>query len=183
MPSLSALQAQTADDPLTQALTRYLVQRGALPVIQENRTTDGSQGQFSYGDAYPPQGALTVAPNATAGTYAHELTHAAQRQLVEQYYHQIDGREAKDPAFVDAYNKLQFRGAQQDLMQRLGGSFAKENEGYRTSATEAPAFAVGNMVDNAHGGYTWPAPAHIDPTMASELAMLLEIASRKGNGK
>lgn len=173
-----ALLAQANQNPMVTALNQYLRNRNAQPVMQFARTEDGSEGQFSYGDAHPPQGDLTLAPIATAGTVAHELTHAATRQIVNQYYDMVMGKIPKDPQFMEGYEKLSFGGKQTDLASKLAGGFLRDNQDYRMSTTEAPAFANGNMVDKANGAYTWPAPAHVDPTMSTEFQMLLDLANR-----
>jgi len=89
----------------------------------------------------------------------------------------VMGKVPKDPQFMDAYEKLSFGGKQMELANRMAQDFLKQNGDYRMTTTEAPAFAIGNMV-GGRGSGSWPAPDHIDPTMATEFSVLLDLANR-----
>lgn len=179
-------------NPLVQAMQKYLQQRNAYPIMKQERPgngAEGSDGAFQYGDDYPKQGVMTVKPNATADTYPHELTHAVMRQLVNQYYEQVEKDRslagADNPQFLDLYNKSAFRDAQRTNMKQVAPKWTAENEDYRTSPTEAPAWSVGNIVGRqiSPNSYVDRSPSHIDANMVTQLSMLLEAAMQKQPGK
>lgn len=170
--------------PIGQQIVQYLLARKALPEFKEGYI--GDRGRFEYntwvGNELPPQGRVTLRDGAGAeqSTMLHELTHAADRQLAAQYFEEPYGK--RNSQFAQAFEKLtlnspeRHRSSRNMVAQALAGNWAKDNQEYRASSQELAAFGVGN---SAAPPGTRRGPLHVDPTMATELAILLELASRK----
>jgi hypothetical protein len=118
-------------------------------------------------------------------TFLHEMTHAAQPALEKQYQEgaKFFAASPKDPearrVFLQAYEKLRGSGAA-DLARKLDPTWEKENRKYRSSREELEAFGVGNVQNFGRRGDRLDArgPLHLDPTMATETMLLLDLARR-----
>jgi hypothetical protein len=108
----------------------------------------------------------------------HEMTHATQDPLTEQYAQATRWFADKptDPEarrlFVQAYEKL--RKDKAELARKLDPKWEKSERAYRSSPVELEAFGVGNVQGNA----VRRGPLHLDPTMATEAMILLDLARR-----
>ena len=185
-----------SERPEFAALHDYLTTRSALPPVEFARLSPGTSGQFEtnsfFGRELPPTGKVQLngefldrayGPTSSIPTLIHELTHAAGREMSDQYNQRdVLDQEAKD-AFKQAYDKLVYyrnareidaRFPQSVLANKLAPAWGKANEAYRASIGELPSFAMGNVSGNA----SQPAPAHVDPTLATEYRILLDAALR-----
>lgn len=162
------------------ALMRYLATRSAVPAMTENRNLPiGLEGSFNRGVEYGPTGRIELAGTSPAyvGTLLHELTHAAQMQMGSQTQ-----EKGATPQFVDAFKKLAVSGGKgQGPAAMLAtkpqpNTWAPDYATYRTNDLEAPAFAVGNQSSGIDPAQR--AAGHIDPTLATEFMILLDLATR-----
>lgn len=189
-----------------QQLLKYLTARQAVPEVRAGYQED-SYGQFQrpgWGPSnLPPQGRIEinsqlqrrpgepVSPQAVQ-TLIHEMTHAASHSMEKQYYDQPMAWNVptEKNQFNEAYQKLnrKIAGGQvtyprEVLIDKIapGWRAAKEKtDPYRVSSAELPAFAVGNSAGPLSSRDTdYKAPAHIDPTIAQEMMILLELAQRQ----
>lgn len=188
---LMQMLKELENNPSGKSLSSYLNNRNAMPEINVGNRLTNSIGEFNYTGKSP--GFINVSPNSDIGTLIHELTHAAKRQMVYQYYDHLKGtrpdpvKRAENPQFYDAYEKLDHRTVgrpdrtnQQGYANRIAGydlTGPKSTHGdkeYRYSETELPAFGLGNMYER------WPdrAPQHVDASLATEMEILLDLANR-----
>jgi hypothetical protein len=179
-------------DKITKQILDYLRARGREPILENDILADGTHGEHTYkGDELSR---ITIDPwQADAGTLPHEMTHAAEREIGRQYYESIkDRNKLRNPTqFEQGYEKLrQPRGMQmfersspdhylspQELLAKKLRDPKYGTDSYRYSAREIPAYGVGNAVLGEQAGYR--AAPHIDPTAATEMEILLELAARK----
>jgi hypothetical protein len=104
----------------------------------------------------------------------HELTHGTQKQMREQYHTPGAGKQ-----FTDAYAKLMGVGPNagpEAVTKKMAPQWNDEGKLYRTTPNELQAHAVGNMSPMPHP--SMGAPAHVDPTLATEFMILLDLATR-----
>ena len=185
-------------------MARSAVPEVEFRYMGEDQTGEFNRNKkFIGGSSDHPGGTLSMSdrytgyegnPRQAVSTLGHELTHAAWNQMRQQIY---EGKAS--PEFAAAFSKLVYNkpkgvwempdlsnnldaslfsnpwGASQ-LAQRLDPAWAQKNGSYRASSSELPAFAVGNMMNNAPPG--WKPPAHLDPTLATEQMILLDLATR-----
>lgn len=181
---------------LYQAMLQYLEGRKATPQLQTANLRDGVGGSFEYDTAFgkglPPEGVVFVnegrsdrTEQGIRRTLAHELAHATDRQLAEQYFSLPKGARGADQ-FGDAFQKLVLdseggRSSRNRYAGRLAGEpWAKGNIDYRAGSSELAGFGAGST---EAPNRDYPAPLHVDPTMATELSILLELAQRKRPAK
>lgn len=180
-----------ANNPDINELLNLLGQAGKMPTFSVSNDVRG------YGDYNWDTNQLRLSPQGgSINTVAHELTHAADNTMTRQYFtdkkqqdlgssrdqvlgtwlNHILGGQSADPRldqWTDGYEKL--RASQTKLpTQGLGD--------YRGSPAEMRAFGVGNMNDKGNPnqalGYTNVDP-HLDPTMATEAALLRDLYLRR----
>lgn len=185
------LQYPPGTSPLYTGLLQYLQSRGAVPQLQVSYLPDGVLGRFEYNSAFgkglPKEGLLQLGEGTGAGpsdirkTLAHELTHAAERQLTNQYFDIPADKRSSDQfgqgmqkLVIGNDPKLPARPAQ--AAKLAGPAWVQANRGYRSSGAELSAFGAGSTEATNRGN---PAPSHVDPTMATELAILLDLAQRR----
>lgn len=178
------------DNPLFSQLAEYLALSRAMPeLVFTPFYQDGSYSQrgFFSGQDLPPQGRLSMHKNGSPGTLAHELTHAADARMEDQAsYYRVHG--INSPAasqFSEARKKLVFnpRGDSEAtryprvaMAKKLDPAWNDKNADYRSTHGELAAFGVGNVTPGHRIRHD--VPLHLDPTMATELAILLELATR-----
>jgi len=182
------LQEAAALDPRVETLVAYLQQKSMVPNISIVPSLGGSTGQFEYGQGLPPQGTVSIIPRNkmedALNTLSHELTHASERQILGQLYDPPSkGGELIHGQFQDAYDKLYYKRKaratspdkvpRKQMAERLDPKNAKEE--YRGSMGELAAFGVGN---SGPGEGVYKGAPHLDPTMATEFMILLDLASR-----
>lgn len=176
-------------NPLVQAMQKYLQQRNAIPLYKEASLGDGSDGGFQGGVMAKSPGQLTIRPGASADVYPHELSHAVMRQMARQYHEQTAEtpiwQSPENPQFVDIYKKLFADGGLMAGATSVDPKWVQAHSDYRTSPTEAPAWAVGNVIGRQIDpkSYVERSPSHIDANMVTQLSMLLDAAMRQQPGK
>lgn len=160
------------------ALMQYLATRGAVPSFVENRQLpEGAEGGFRQGSSVGPAGQVEIAGTSPAfvGTLLHELTHAAQVQMDKQRENAKAGSK-----FAAGYDKLIRNQGQtqrhQNLINRASPEWPEDYRGYRMNDYEPHAFGVGNQSSGIDPSQR--APAHVDPTLAQEFMILLDLATR-----
>ena len=180
-------------------LMDYLTARDRVPDIKTEYIPYEAMGVFSRnkgidGRELGPAGAISLRENRlppsdeTTNTLLHELTHAAQHQLDVQYYDNYRTA-ARDSQFNKGYEKLVFGGnaggeATQNpiwhIIKKLpgGAKFLADTPKSRTSESELRAYGVGNASVPQASQFLSAAPQHVDPTMATEFMILLDLAMR-----
>jgi len=135
----------------------------------------------------------------------HELTHAADRQISYQAS-DLEERHRKETPLLDylrgktvltpeevrlamGYRKLHYdpkkdykdpaRYPRQQLISKMAPEWAKENYDYRSGDGELVAYGMGSTVPRRSNR----APLHVDPTMATEFSILLDLAQRAQKAK
>lgn len=188
---LQALLKEAAASPQYGALVDYLSARRMMPPIELEGFDGGAFHRNStFGDRLPRTGVVTVGYRSDPSTVVHELTHAADSQLDAQYYEvkekAVRGKiTPAEQQFVRAYEKLartpvSFSNRQGalprlDMVKRLGPGWAKKESDYRATNRELPAWGMGGTVTP---NTDYPAPPHLDPTMATEFRILMDLARR-----
>jgi hypothetical protein len=208
---LQYLMQLASERPEYAALTDYLTSRSAMPPVSFGSLPAGTNAEFGMSGGFnskniPETGAITLSnkylnkgydPTNAVPTLTHELTHAAQGEISKQRSQkEVLDKNAKQQ-FLDAYKKLIFnpdgfktnraRYAQGVLADKLNPAWVKENKDYRSSIDELPAWAMGAAAhQNPLYEYDdYNAPAHLNPTLATEYQILLDLATRdaKANPK
>ena len=189
---LQSLLVKSSEYPQYGQLVDYLSSRRMMPPIQFAPETQGRFSQNTvFGFSLPKTGLVEVGANADPGTVVHELTHAADSQFNSQYY----GLKRKNPSnlsplekqFVDGYEKLVYganvrtgnpeKYPRERMAATMSPEWAKENAGYRAGNRELPAWAMGSVVEPLNS-QQYRTPLHLDPTLASEFSILLDLATR-----
>lgn len=182
------LQA-ASDNPEYQAIANYLMARRAMPEMQMGGTNSygsfATPGLFSSGQIPDRgrirlnQGYVNVPPAEGASTLTHEATHAAERQMIKQYYELKDKPNKTDleKQFLGNFQKIIGSSEPQinKWLKTVVPSFATDKADYRAKSNEALAFGVENSSFNNNISN---APAHIDPTIATQFQLLLDQAQR-----
>jgi hypothetical protein len=187
---------RAAQFPQYGELVDYLSARRMMPPI-ETQFMAPYKGMFHQnpliGGPLPKTGKITIRSGGEASTVIHELTHAADAQINNQYYElkqqENQGKELSpvQKQFVDAFEKMvrkvsgipgwrlrEYNRAK--TAEKLAPDWLKQQRGYRSSDDELPAFGMGNTV---HSTKKWPdAPPHVDPTYATEFSVLMDLARR-----
>ena len=152
----------------------------------------GNTGEIRISDEYLRPGQSRTVPR----TLIHETTHATDRQLNDLYFKYKDRPPTPEIAqFVEGYKKLRWNAENPNarvqmppseaLARRLDPKWAAANAGYKANSAELYGHAVGNVAvppytdkgyrrdldDNA-------APLHLDPSLATEHFILLDLANR-----
>jgi hypothetical protein len=185
---LQTLLQQSAQSPQYQELSGYLASRGMMPKFVQEPLT--GRGKFEYIAGFskdlPTEGVVSLDYYATPATSVHELTHASERQIHNQAFklRQKSFKEKLSPLeqqFMGAYSKLMLdpsnlaANPRFELAQRIAPEWAAKKRDYRSSEKELSGFGMGSTVaPNTH----YPAPPHIDPTMATEFSILLDLAAK-----
>jgi len=184
--NVAFLLRAVSDKPEYRAVADYLMARRATPPVEERYLGENTNGKYEYntffGNDLPRQGKVTLnsrnGPSESVGTLIHELTHGAQRQLVQQYY---DTKDRAGPQYKQGYEKLMLKDKTKEVAALLNPEFVKNAEAYRKSGNELQAFGMGNSSVESRG--TYPVPPHIDATMATEFQILLDLAMRDQSTK
>lgn len=185
-----------SDNPEYQAISNYLLSRRAFPEVATAPMRGGTYGKFTtpgfFSDGViPERGLLSFnelsqqwSPQAMAPTAVHETTHAANRQLIKQYY-EVQKKPNKtelDNQFLGNFQKIigSSKPEISDWLKKVSPTFAKQEAGYRATGPEALSFAVENSAF-PYSEDAYNAPAHIDPTIATTFQLLLDQAQRVQN--
>jgi hypothetical protein len=92
----------------------------------------------------------------------------------------------EEKQFLSAYKKMAYDNSQgknkrDEFLDRLAPEWNKEKKRYRSASNEAAAYGFNSQVGSNQGYY--PAPLHVDPTMGTEFAILLDLAQRAQKAK
>lgn len=195
--TLQRLLRQTTEaGPQYGELVDYLSARRMMPTIEFEGFDNGAFHQNSFfGNKLPRTGVVTIGHRTSSlpsgpSTVVHELTHAADSQLEAQYYEvkekAIRGKiTLAEQKFLQAYEKLartpvSFSNRQGalprlDMANRLDAEWAKKKSDYRATNRELAAWAMeSGMLPRSES----PAPLHLDPTLATEFRILIDLARK-----
>lgn len=187
-----ALLEETAKYPQYGELVNYLTQREMMPPIEQRFLGSARRGQFrenGWGSKeLPKTGVIEVNYGAGPSTVLHELTHAADKELDTQYYqakYKKSDLTPQEQQFLDAYVKLSKNPTARNdnpakwprlqLANKLSPEWAKEENQYRATMGELPAWGMGSTVQRDRD---YNPPLHLDPTMATEFLILMDLARR-----
>jgi hypothetical protein len=182
-----------SENPDYQSIANYLMSRRAFPEIGYMAGPSKSYGTFTAPSLFgnpniPERGRIslpintnTTNPQDVVPTVLHELTHATQTQLYKQY-NEIKNKKEKtdlDKQFMENFDKIM--GAKPtEQIAKFSPEFAKNKVDYRSRGDEALSFALENAnYPNQVSG--WNVPANVDPTLATQIMLLLEQAQRTQN--
>jgi hypothetical protein len=207
-PRLTDLEKLTQESkkyPQYNDLMDFLASRLAVPEITQKYLGPSTGGQFTSGWGEPKNGRIELNYETTPSTLVHELTHAADRQISGQAL-DLQTRHRKETPIIDyirgktsltpeevrlvmGYKKLHYdhdknyldstRYPRQELVKKLAPEWAKENYDYRSADNELAAYGMGSTVPRRSNR----APLHVDPTMATEFSILLDLAQRAQKAK
>ena len=196
---LDKLLTASAKYPQYQDLTGYLNSRNMMPPMNMAYLGSDTAGEFKRNNFFnqnlPETGVVNFNYGAEPSTVVHELTHAADRQLKDQYLnlkHNKSNLSPEEEQFVAAYQKLSQntnpmvfglkRYPKEELANYLSPEWNKKNQRYRASEPELPAWGMASTIDSKDYR-EYNAPLHLDPTMATEFSILMNMAHRlqKGN--
>jgi hypothetical protein len=194
--AVTKILQKASDNPEYQALANYLMSRRAMPQMQREYLGDNTLGSFvtpgflSSG-AVPDRGILKLNrfseyqnPSDVVPTVTHEMTHAAERQMIKQYYEVKKKRDKSEleSQFIENFQKIigSSKPEISNWLKRVAPDFAKKEEGYRSTSTEALAFGLQNAAFPNTESQRY-APEHIDPTIATSLMLLLDQAQKVQN--
>lgn len=163
-----------------QELEKYLQSRGEMPNIKvTSYLPEGTHGMFSSDRANIGTGSIKINKNLhetyMPSTIAHEMTHAADRQMEQQAMEQ--GLFGKSNQFTEAYKKMVGKEGRNrtQLLRKRYPEFEEDNRYYRSRPDEVAAHGI--------GAYSGPvmqdsAPRHVDATAATEFRILMDLAQR-----
>jgi len=181
MNPLQRLLQQAATNQQYRDMVDYLSRQQMMPPIGYGDTTrDDFLGVYRRGPGLPKSGVINFASDATPNTAVHELTHAADYSIQDQYRdlkNKKGGLNSLERQFIDGYEKLVGRNfsKRRETVERIAPDFSYFNRDYRSKGSELAAFGVGSTI---WPNDDYPAPLHVDPTYATEFAVLLDLARR-----
>ena len=186
-------------------LYEVLQQYGLVPKHANYSPAGEASGLFSaeLNRLVAPDASLARDPyakDATMATFAHEMTHAVQNNLLENTAYQIQKKKQQGGKLTDQeqqylraaeqifarqygnvgnFNKANFRADTESYKNMVKDMFTsptgnKDYERYRKSVDEAQAFGVGNMSYPSNLRRKGQNP-HFDPSMAQEFDILLSM--------
>ena len=155
-----------------EALQRYLHGRRAMPEVTFNERLPPGVAGMRQGDK------VKVAPGAGMSTLVHELVHSAQSAMDSQYVY-----DQRNPQFAKAFEQLsggkgRYLEAIRESATKLAPEWMQTEDPYRTTGRELQAFGLGNQFKDPGTEVSWNAAQHVDPTMATEFMILLDLATR-----
>jgi len=163
-----------------QELEKYLESRGEMPSVKiGGYMPGGTNGIFTSDNLNIGSGTIKInkdtAKALVPSVLAHEVTHAADRQLRQQAIEQ--GMFGNSNQFTEAYEKMVGpEGRNRTLLLRKRyPEFELDNRYYRSEPKEVAAHGIGayagpNIQDRA--------PRHVDATAATEFRILMDLAQR-----
>lgn len=193
--------------PLGEDILAYLQQRNRVPEIDRGSYLgEGVSGRFTSFLDGQPKNLIELIYNAYPSTRQHEFAHAADHELARQY----DSRKTNfgipdEPTqFTNAYEKLvggraksrdvnastsiwrshepgqSYVNQRQWMANKLNPEWTNKNKDYRATNKELIGWGAGNQIypETRDMG-----PQHLDSTMATELAILIDLAMRENKKK
>jgi hypothetical protein len=181
--ALEGMQKKARENEMYRASEKYLQSRGQMPDIEVGRfMRDIDNAAFTALNLPMGSGTILVNKDVIASDFkkdigpallAHEITHAADRQMEQQAIEQ----RGKGTKFAEAYEKLMGSEGRNRLepARRADYEWTEGNRLYRSTPEEIAAHGV--------GAFSGPvlqdrAPLHVDPTAATEFQILLDLAQR-----
>jgi hypothetical protein len=180
-------------------LISFLRNRDKLPETRTGYLAEGTSGVFERDTAFTPKNER-IGPNGRiiiqAGmppifanaTLTHELAHAADGQLTDQHFDTRDLTDPRDSSrfmpkkgdqFNDAWQKLRLgrnnENRRAEFAAKLDPKWTAAKSDYRSTSNELAGWGAGSTVGAPGYG---EAPPHINSTMATELAIMMELADR-----
>ena len=194
--AITKILQKASENPEYQTLANYLMSRRAMPQMQREYLGDNTFGSFVTPGLFssgkvPDRGILKLNqfseyqnPSDVVPTVSHEMTHAAERQMIRQYYEIKAKRDRSEleTQFMNNFQKIIGSSKPEiaNWLKSVAPEYAKQGEGYRSTSTEGLAFGLQNAA-YANTGSQRFAPEHIDPTIATSLMLLLDQAQRVQN--
>jgi hypothetical protein len=181
--ALEGMQKKARENEMYRASEKYLQSRGQMPDIEVGRfMRDIDNAAFTALNLPMGSGTILVNKDVIASDFnkdigpallAHEITHAADRQMKQQAIEQ----RGKGTKFAEAFEKLYGPEGRNRLepAKRADYEWTQGNRFYRSTPEEIAAHGV--------GAFSGPmlqdrAPLHVDPTAATEFQILLDLAQR-----
>ena len=194
-PTIARILQKAADNNEYQQLANYLISRRSMPDFNLGYMPGFyakfiSPGLFTSGKV-PERGIISINqgaeswnPESMAPTMVHEMSHAAERQMIKQYYEikkKLNKTELENQ-FLNNFQKIIGSNEPEisNWLKKVSPEFYEENKGYRAKSGEALAFGLENSAFESPPSNR-PAPQHIDPTIATTLMLLLDQAQRVQN--
>ncbi len=184
------LLREAANYPQYGETVDYLAARRMMPPIN---VEFGATPSFSYnlwGNDLPRTGVVKMPLTGRPASLVHELTHAADAQLDQQYSKIRKKRDLSplEAQFKQAYEKLAFnpnyrliddirRTPRTQLAAKLDRNWTVKNIGYRATDKELPAWGVASTIASSRSS-DYNSPMHLDPTMATEFSILMDLGNR-----
>lgn len=194
-PTIVKILQEASNNPAYQAIADYLMSRRAMPDFNLG-FMPGTYGKFISPGLFsssqvPERGiislnenAKTWNPSSMASTATHEMTHAAEKQLIKQYYEikQKQNKTELEKQFLNNFQKI-IGSSEPEIskwIKKVSPEFAKKESDYRSTSKEGLSFGVENAAYPDLES-NQKAPAHVDPTIATVFNLLLEQAQRVQN--
>jgi hypothetical protein len=184
--ALEGMQKKARENEMYRASEKYLQSRGQIPDIELERMGLKDSAVFSSLNLPIGSGTITINKddidrnsnsNIGPALLAHEITHAADRQMKQQAIEQ----RGKGTKFAEAYEKLMGSEGRNRLepARRADYEWTEGHRFYRSTPGEIAAFGVGAFSEPMPK-HMMPdrAPLHVDPTAATEFQILLDLAQR-----
>lgn len=189
---LEKLQSEARQGEAYRQMEQYLKARDAMPNIVVKELPEPINAQFTAMRMPAGSGRIEVHKDPDVlrvigpSVMAHELAHAAERQMGQQASEESSVFGGKSQ-FAEAYDKLVGRGPfvsgkkRAEFARKIAPDWAAFNREYRASPVEIGAHGVGafapskNMQDSA--------PLHVDATAATEFQILLDLAQRNAKNR
>ena len=184
--------------PQYEQLMEYLSLRRSVPP-QKMGYLGGDQGMYErngpLSSELPRTGVITIdRANGDANTLVHELTHAAAAQLTSQYSESprsaLNFRKKANPTqFTDAFDKIMLGEYGKEMAPvaqaaAFNPAWVAANRDYRATAGELLGFAMGNSAPvGVERNPASKVPLHLDATLATQMMILLDLATRAEKAK
>lgn len=153
-------------EDILQLFHEYLIANNAMPTVENDP-------RIIYEGAYSPgKNAIRLHPRTGQETVTHEMTHAVQQALQKQFFNSANSQ------FKDMWKRQDPRGT----VERLAPGKIAEMQGgkdwdkYRVTDEELQAFGTELAAHNYPTASRMP--SHVDPTIATELMLLVDTALR-----
>lgn len=160
---------------------QYLNSRKAMPTVEQLPwMEEGLSGRYVRDDNH-----IQLNSQADIGTMTHEFGHAADHAMRKQYSdRRLKYNYPVEPTqFTDAYRKLvlgdpwERTRPRQDMANKLDPVWTEKNKDYRSQGSELLGWAMGSTANN-YQGRAYNPPAHLNPTLATEFSILMDLAQR-----
>lgn len=190
------------DNVLFADIMDYLTSKGRVPSVTRASLPWDTYGQYHRWDKErnKPDNRIELSHKAGPSTLLHELAHGADDTLERQYWDRPMGGIPKmypkeDTQFTRGYEKLrggvvnakapykgglrQYYYPRSDLASMLDDKWYQRHKDYRSSERELTGWGAGATEDPNESYSADKAPLHLNPTMATELAILIDLARRE----